>query len=88
MFVCDKCGLCCTMVDRLPIYSSLDRGDGVCRYFDCSSALCTIYNNRPTICNIDKMYELFFSEKFSREEYYRLNYESCEKFKKEAKGRN
>lgn len=81
MFICDKCGLCCMNVDKLPIYGELDRGDGICRYFDCKSKLCTIYENRPDICNVDKTYNQIFSKYMSRDEYYSLNYKACQMFK-------
>lgn len=80
-FECDACGLCCTYLDRNKLYKYLDRGDGTCIYFDEESRLCSIYNQRPTICRVDEMYEQYFKGKFSREEYYRLNYESCKELK-------
>lgn len=81
MFKCDKCGLCCMRVGQSPIYKNLDRGDGVCRFFDDASKLCTIYENRPILCNIDKAYDHFFYEKMSRKQYYRMNYEACRRLK-------
>lgn len=78
MFICNKCGLCCMNVNKSQIYSNLDRGDGICKYFDEDSHLCMIYDNRPLVCNIDKMYEVFFSDSLSLTEYYNLNYKSCE----------
>lgn len=42
-----------------------------------------VYENRPLKCNIDKTYELLFKDKMTLEEYYRLNYESCKKLKKQ-----
>lgn len=65
-------------------YCDLDRGDGICRYFNCKTKLCNIYNNRPDRCNVDKAYELYFKETMTREEYYKLNYEACEKIKEEG----
>lgn len=65
-------------VNKSQIYSNLDRGDGICKYFDEDSHLCMIYDNRPLVCNIDKMYEVFFSDSLSLTEYYNLNYKSCE----------
>jgi len=59
----------------------LDRGDGVCTYFDDVTKLCTIYENRPIICNIDKMYDSFLQGELSRDAYYKLNYEACKKLK-------
>jgi hypothetical protein len=81
MFQCDCCGLCCMKVGSSPLYCDLDRGDGICRYFDCNSRLCTIYYNRPDRCNVDKSYEMYFKDKLTLEQYYELNYEVCKKLK-------
>lgn len=64
------------------LYCDLDRGDGICRYFDCETKLCNIYADRPDKCNVDKLYELYFKEIMAKEEYYKLNYEACKKLKK------
>lgn len=64
------------------IYSELDRGDGVCYFLDDDSKLCSIYENRPLICNVDEMYKRFFREEMTKEEYYNLNYESCKNIKR------
>ena len=87
MFNCDKCGLCCQQVSTSEIYAGLDRGDGICRYYDDSTKLCSIYDSRPIICNVDKAYQEFFQDKMSMEEYYALNYKSCQTLKKKT-GRN
>lgn len=81
MFICDKCGLCCEKVGELSIYRSLDRGDGICMYFDEKTRLCSIYENRPVLCNIDKAYDEFFYDTMTRDKYYKMNYESCKKLK-------
>lgn len=88
MFVCDKCGLCCMKIGSSSIYSSLDRGDGVCKNFVSSSKLCTIYNKRPLICNVDEMYNAYFKDRMSEEEYYNLNYEACKQFKQNRRKNN
>lgn len=74
-------------IGESPIYSFLDRGDGICKYFDYDTKLCSIYDERPVMCNIDGAYEFYFKEKISLEEYYRLNYEICNMLKKQAGGR-
>lgn len=84
MFKCDCCGLCCMKVACSTLYYVLDRGDGVCKYFNCETKLCNIYQNRPIMCNVDKAYELYFKEKMAEDEYYKKNYEACEKLKKEG----
>ncbi len=84
MFRCDCCGLCCMNLRMSNIYSDLDRGDGICKYFDMESKLCSIYSNRPDKCNVDKTYEIYFKNKMSLEEYYQLNYKACNELKKEG----
>lgn len=84
MFVCDQCGLCCMSIGSSPLLSMLDRGDGICRYFDERSKLCTIYPNRPLICNVDKAFRLYFHESMTLDEYYALNYAACRELKRRA----
>lgn len=80
MFKCDMCGECCRNIQLSPIYSELDDGSGKCRYLDGNK--CSIYNVRPLICRVDECYDVFFGKAMTKEEYYRLNYEVCEKLKK------
>lgn len=75
MFKCDKCGLCCRSLKLNPMYMELDRGDGVCKYLE--GNLCSIYEQRPLICRVDDAYEVFFKSKMTKEEYYEINYKSC-----------
>lgn len=82
MFRCDCCGLCCMNLNMSEMYSDLDRGDGICKYFDEVSKLCSIYDHRPDKCNVDKMYDISLKYKISKEEYYELNYNVCELLKK------
>ena len=81
MFICDKCGLCCMHIDESSLDEGMNRGDGVCKFFDENTHLCRIYIKRPIFCNVDKFYEEYLSSQFSKEEYYNLNYESCKKLK-------
>ena len=75
MFKCSQCGVCCRHLDRSELYRELDRGDGVCRYL--KGNLCSIYENRPLLCRIDDCYDKYFSEIYTRDEYYRLNEQAC-----------
>jgi hypothetical protein len=79
-FPCCQCGCCCRHVNLSAIYTELDRGDGVCKYL--SGNLCSIYKERPLLCRVDESYERFFSKDMSREEFYRLNLDVCEKLQK------
>lgn len=83
MFNCDKCGICCTKLKLNMLYKHLDRGDGICKYFNEKTKLCNIYINRPLLCNIDEAYLTFFKNKMSIEDYYQKNYQICEKLKME-----
>ena len=75
MFKCDKCGQCCRHLANSEVYKELDRGDGVCKYLE--GNLCSIYDDRPVICNIDKAFELYFKHVISKEDYIKLNQEAC-----------
>lgn len=80
MFKCDRCGQCCRNIGMSPIYAELNDGTGKCKYLN--GNLCSIYNERPLLCRIDEGYEAFFKGTMTKEEYYRLNYEVCDKLKK------
>ena len=86
IFKCDKCGKCCQIVGQSEIYKHLDRGDNICKYYDEKTKLCSIYEHRPDICNVDKTYDLHYKNVMSKEEYYKLNYEACDKIKTNVKG--
>lgn len=72
-------------VSKSAVYEKMDRGDGVCKHFDDSLKLCTIYEKRPLLCNIDEMYNQFFCEIMSKKEYYNLNYAGCKMLKEQSK---
>ncbi len=48
--ICDKCGICCKNLKLSDVYINLHNGDGICRYLDLETNLCTIYENRPILC--------------------------------------
>lgn len=81
MFICDCCGLCCKNLNKSDLYADLDRGDGICSFFNEENNLCNIYEKRPLKCNVDKLYDACFKENMTREEYYKVNYEACEMLK-------
>lgn len=79
-FPCRQCGICCMHIDRIDILSRLDRGDGQCIYL--KNRKCSIYEERPDICNVDKMYDMFFRDKMSKTEYYQRNLQGCNEIRK------
>lgn len=86
MFKCDCCGECCRHIAGIIPLEPFDDRKGVCRFLDREKNLCSIYASRPLVCNVDAMYETFFADKMSREEFYLANHEVCEKLK--ASGKN
>jgi uncharacterized protein len=76
IFECEKCGTCCTKLDKNPLYKELDSGDGTCIFFNRDSRLCSIYEKRPDICNVNKGYELF-KDVMTKDEFYKLNNQMC-----------
>lgn len=64
------------------MYQDMHNGDGVCFDYDKNLKLCTVYENRPLICNVTSGYQLF-KKSLSLQQYYDLNYQSCEQLKKE-----
>lgn len=76
-FPCNQCGWCCQNLQNHTLYKSLDDGNGVCIYFDKTNSSCTVYHNRPLICNIQAMYEAVFSS-MDYEDYINLNIQTCQ----------
>ena len=79
-FKCDCCGLCCRSLKKVPALANFDRGDGVYIHLR-DDNLCSIYEHRPEICNVDLMYEKYYSSIYTKEEFYKLNEKQCEKIK-------
>ena len=77
-FPCSGCGACCTGVDK--IMSNLKYlfpfeydETGRCEKLNDDNT-CSVYDDRPMICNIDKMREFVDMPK---EKFYKLNIEKC-----------
>lgn len=60
----------------------LDRGDGVCKYFDLEAKTCRKYESRPKICRVDEMYDLMYSDAYSWSEFVELNLSVCDALEK------
>jgi Fe-S-cluster containining protein len=72
------CGACCKSIRLSTQTVWLDRGDGVCRYFDNQQNTCSIYENRPEICNVKTMYDKHYKNNFSWSEFVAINQKSCD----------
>lgn len=84
-FPCDCCGLCCQNLTLSSLYSDLDNGCGVCRYFNSKTNKCSIYERRPLKCNIDAMYDKFYATIMTRDEFYQINKQACNALKAKSK---
>jgi len=77
MFPCTSCGLCCQNISTVEELNFFDLGNGVCKYFDITTKACAIYNSRPNICRIDKMFDVQYHKFFTKEEFYIENAKVC-----------
>jgi len=85
-FPCTSCGACCRTIKNIEFLKDFDRGDGSCKHLGKDNQ-CSIYHDRPLLCNIEKAYEEIFSAYLSLEEYYLLNAKACNELQ-EQKGIN
>ena len=81
-FPCDKCGACCHYVGQVPVMKSYDRGDGICKHLLPDNG-CEIYETRPDICNVEKMFRTKWCEDYTWDEYVEQGVKFCERFKLE-----
>lgn len=81
MIKCNNCkAYCCRKIGLID--PSLDRGDCVCKHLTDDNK-CDIYDNRPLICSVDRLYESVYKYVMTREEYDELNRQGCIKLKEE-----
>ena len=54
------------------------KDDGTCKFLG-EDNLCMIYDKRPPICNVAWVYENFFKDKVSEDEFYARTQAACDK---------
>lgn len=81
-FPCTSCGKCCRSIGKNSLLSLFDRGDGICKFLDETSNLCSIYKDRPIVCQIEAYYKRYLTKKMSWEQFVNLNIEACIKLQK------
>lgn len=81
MFDCKKCGQCCRNIGKTGLLKEFENEKGECIHLT-ENNLCDIYESRPDICNVEKMFELFFKDKMTYDEYLTENYKACAKLQK------
>ena len=73
---CSNCkAYCCRVIGK--ILPELDRGDCACVYLTDDNK-CEIYDNRPLVCNTVKLYNKYFKDKYTIEEWNEMNHKACE----------
>lgn len=78
---CKNCkAYCCRKIGLID--PSLDRGDCVCKHLTDDNK-CDIYDNRPLIYSVDRLYESVYKYVMTREEYDRINADCCIKLRNE-----
>ena len=82
-FKCDCCGLCCRHIDKVPQLKNFDSGRSFCKCLNTQTNLCTIYYERPDLCNVEVGYKKYFADQYTEEEFFRLNYKVCEQLKRQ-----
>jgi Fe-S-cluster containining protein len=81
-FPCAKCGLCCRTLKSISALAKFDRGDDVCRHL--KNNLCEIYDIRPMVCNVGKMFEWYFKSVITEKQFILENLKVCIKLAEQA----
>lgn len=74
-WVCTKCGQCCRHVNSVPSMKGFAREDGACKFLE--GNLCSIYDRRPPVCDVARVYEEFFKGAVTEDEFYEMTARAC-----------
>jgi len=85
MFPCTSCGLCCQNISTVVELKEFDLGNGVCKHLDTLNNKCKIYETRPDICRIDKMYNMKYYKLYKKNDFYIENAKVCNKLQENYK---
>lgn len=77
IFPCTQCGKCCKNISLSKETIFLDRGDGICKYFNTKDYLCSIYEKRPEICRINNQYQNHYKKIYSWSDFVEINLQVC-----------
>jgi len=94
-FPCTRCGACCRNIGKLlatPVvgpqleavmaFPHAVLADGSCSKLGPDG--CTVYEDRPLLCNIDAMHARYFAE-LTRTEFHNLNIAACRQLIREQR---
>jgi Fe-S-cluster containining protein len=75
-FKCTSCGACCILAGKIGLMPS--KKDGSCIYLNKKNQ-CDIYDNRPEICNVKRMYAKRVNQglKMSYTDFCKINNKIC-----------
>jgi uncharacterized protein len=88
-YPCSGCGACCRRIDKAVNIIGISSKEpdsefyfpftwdenGRCEMLTDDNK-CSVYDNRPTICNIDKLFAMIAIDK---ETFYKMNIDACNK---------
>lgn len=84
-FPCSGCGLCCTHINIIgekygkSVFPYGWDQTGRCEKLT-EDNRCSVYNERPLVCSVDGMYDAVFNQDMTRDEFYKLNADICNKW--------
>jgi Fe-S-cluster containining protein len=88
-FPCTGCGACCKRISKLKNFLVTDDTEdlmyfpyqwdenGICENLNQEDNTCNIYESRPTICNVEKIFELSKGGPKEKQKFYKINAEQC-----------
>jgi len=85
MFPCTSCGLCCQNISHIEELKTFDLGNGICKHYNETLRTCNIYDDRPQICKVDEMFEIQYSNLFTKEAFYIENAKVCNTLQEQHK---
>ncbi|RLA79444.1 MAG: YkgJ family cysteine cluster protein [Epsilonproteobacteria bacterium] len=85
MFPCTSCGLCCKNISQIKELKEFDLENGICKYLDLIDNSCKIYESRPDICRIEKMFDIKYNKYFTKNKYYIENAKVCNELQEKYK---
>ena len=85
-YKCDGCGECCRNWNPAQHDVTLVDQNGVCKYLNEKTNLCTIYKNRPIFCRTGEYYEQIVKpSRISFEHYLHQQKMGCDILRQQAK---
>ncbi len=76
-FICSACAACCKRAGTIPGFPEPVDAQGVCLHLQ-ADGRCSIYEQRPLICRVDKLYKVLgYDQKMSLKDYYIYNNTIC-----------